>query len=116
MSTLREKIQAAPSYRHEIVRVDAWDVEVECRSMKVGQVARFQKAAAGKANENKGIDEKTLAVLKEGVYDPQTGEPVFRDSDLGLLRELDPEPVNDLVETVLRLSGLTEEEEKATGN
>lgn len=117
VSPIREKMRRAKGYRSERMDFPEWDgVEIEARSMTVGQVARFTKAAAGKKNAGKGIDQKTLEALKEGAYDPASGEPLFADNDLDFIRGLDPQPVNRLLTKILELSGLTDDEEEELGN
>lgn len=82
--------------------------QVEVRQMMVGQRSRVLEVGyrtVGKRTEP--IYSKLYPILlKQTVFDPESGEPVFQKDDDELINSLDAEEVDAVAEIAFRLSGL----------
>lgn len=108
--SMREKIRSAKDINSELVYIPEWDVTVECRSMSVRQRAAFVAANQDKSTE--GVDRIEAVygqILLTCCLDPETGEPVFSEDDLGwLMTEKSGAVIDTLVTRCLEASGLKE--------
>lgn len=97
MGSIRDKV-ATVTLPAQRVHVDEWDVTFEVRSITVDELRRLSDeddaAAAG------------LRMLIAALYDPDTGEPAFTNDDVALLGGQSAGVVNDLLESVLEVSGI----------
>jgi hypothetical protein len=105
---LRARIAAASKRRTAMYTLLGTDLQVEIRSMTVGQRSRFKDIAnPDKDGQPKGkLDQIQFHVIRECVFDPDTGKPLFRDGDLGEVQGMNPEMVDALVKECMAMSGL----------
>lgn len=112
MSNLRDRIAAADDLQSEIVEVPEWDnVKLEIRGMSGKARSRLMQ---NYVDEESGrvIPDYTRYlpdVLIACIYDPETGEPAFEntDQDREILDARSGAVIERLSDTALRLSGLT---------
>lgn len=112
MSTLRDKILNADDRQSENVEVPEWGVTVEVRGLSGADRAVFLADAItpdGKVDFTKVWPNLLIA----GVYDPDTGEPVFDRADRDAINLKSAGVTERLAKVVQRLSGLDEESVEA---
>lgn len=102
--SLRDKILQAPDIASEMVEVPEWDVTVEVRGMSGADRARIFEAVT------EGGEIKASMLYAETViataYDPETGAPVFDESDVSALMQKSAQAIDRLAKVGLRLSGM----------
>lgn len=108
MSSLREKILNADDRRSEQVDVPEWGVTVEVRGLSGADRAAFLADAV--TDEGK-VDFTRVwpSLLIAGVYDPESGEPVFQAADRDAINAKSAGVTERLAKIVQRLSGLDED-------
>ena len=107
--SIKNKIKAADDIDRVSLDVDEWGVTIEIRSMSVRQRAAF--IAANQDGDGQGARVEALygQMLVTCVYDPETGELVFDESDLDwLLTEKSGSVIDRIVTRCLEVSGLKE--------
>lgn len=105
--SIRDKIRKAQDRTSEIVDVPEWGVTVEVRSMTGTQRSEIVTALTGDG------DNKMAALwgsmLVSCVYDPETGDPVFKEGDAAwLLEEKSSTVLDSLSNVCLRVAGIVE--------
>jgi hypothetical protein len=115
---LRARIAAASKRHSALYTLLGTDVQVEIRSMTVGQRSRFKDIAnPDKDGQPRGkLDQIQFHVLRECVYDPDNGKALFKDGDLAAVQEMNPEMVDALVKECMSMSGLGREASAAAKN
>lgn len=103
--SLRDRILAAKDIEEKLVAVPQWGCEILVRGLTGLQRAKLAKTAA---NRDGTIDlakiQPRLIILT--AYDPETLEPVFKDTDEPLLNEKSGAALQILVQAAMELSGL----------
>jgi len=110
MTSIRDRIFALDDLTRETVTIPEWDnVEIEMRSPSAGQRTL---AIRDCMEDDGGIDTLKMQgmLIVSSAHDPETGEPVFAPSDIGLLNEKNAAIVQRLFEVAQRLSGMGAEE------
>lgn len=107
----REKILNAADIKSEIVRVDAWDVDVEVRSLTLAQRAKVIEAAR---NEDGTQDDTKVHVplIIATAFDPESKKPIFTEADRDALAEKNAAAIDQLAAVALRLSGMSQPEQE----
>lgn len=100
---IRARIKGAPAYSSEHVHVAEWGVELEVRSMSLGQRNDMLKVARDADGQ---VDSPKLTVLATiaSVYDAE-GVPVFGPADTDWLASLDAQVIDKVVLVALKLNG-----------
>jgi hypothetical protein len=111
MSNLRDKILAAPDIQSEAVFIPAWDVTVEVKGLTGQQRGAFLQEVMTK-NGQMDFQKMYPLLLILSVFDPETGEPVFKMGDLDALGGKSGAALEFVAQVAQRLSGLNPE---ATG-
>lgn len=108
MSTLREKILNADDRKSELVEVPEWGVTVEARGLSGADRAAF---LADAITDDGKVDFTRVwpNLLIAGVYDPESGEPVFEAADRDAINLKSAGVTERLAKIVQRLSGLDED-------
>jgi hypothetical protein len=115
---LKARIAAASSRKSESYTLADTDIEVELRSMTVGQRSRFKDIARiDKDGAMQGkLDAIQFFIIRECVYDPNSGRPLFKESDLAAVQEMSPAIIDPLVKKCMDISGLSKEAVAAAKN
>lgn len=115
MSDLKNRILGKPDYASE--RKMWGDVEVEVRSMTARDRADFVAMVAQKEHDRAyQLREVQPVVVTRTVYDPASGELVFEAGDAEVLLTRNPQILDELFRTAVRLSGLDAKALEAAGN
>ena len=105
---LYDKIKNSDDIKKEIIHVPQWDCDVEARTMSGLERAMLLGACMDKDN-NVIQDRFQSGLLIACLYDPETGEKLFAESDADWLMKKSSGAIEKLASTVMRLSGLTKE-------
>lgn len=109
---LRERILNAKDIQSERVTVPEWDnVELEVRGMMLRDRNRIIRSIPEKNGER---DPAMLAavILIETVYDPESGQRVFTESDRDALLGKNARVVDHVTKVAVRLVGLDADDSK----
>lgn len=112
--SLRDQILAKNDIPSESVEVPEWGLTVEVRGMTGSDRAAILEAAMtpdGGVNLQAFYPEVVIAC----THDPETGERVFGPEDRDALMSKSGKALDRLATAGLRLSGMTEDEQKALG-
>ena len=106
VTPLRERLKNVKPFTSEIVAVPEWDGEkIEVRSMSVARKTQMVTNATDAAGD---VDERALMpeLVIACSFDPDTGSPVFSDSDAVWLGDQNAAAVERLATVGMRLSGM----------
>jgi len=115
MGTLRDKIANAKDIKKKMVRVDAWDADIEVRTMSLRDRTEFMLRASDGSG---GLDKElwTPMLIIASCYDPKTNERVFDfDNDIEMLQGKQGVAVSDLSNTAMEMNGFGKASETETG-
>lgn len=108
--SIRDKILAikddTPS---EIVDVPEWGVKVLVRGFSLGAKDDFLASILNTETKQTNIKAFNVGVLVGTAYDPTTGEKLFSEADIPVLKEKSAAIIQRLVDSGTRLSGLTDD-------
>ena len=108
--SIRDKILAikddTPS---EIVDVPEWGVKVLVRGFSLGAKDDFLASILNTETKQTNIKAFNVGVLVGTAYDPNTGEKLFSEADIPVLKEKSAAIIQRLVDAGTRLSGLTDD-------
>ena len=105
--SIRDKIRKAQDRASEIVEVPEWGVTVEVRSMTGTQRSQIVNALTG--DEDNKMEALWGGMLVSCVYDPETGEAVFKEDDAEwLLNEKSSTVLDRLSNVCLQVAGIVE--------
>lgn len=109
MSSLRDKILAAPDIQSEAVFIPAWNVTVEVRGMTGQQRGAFLQEVMLK-NGQMDFQKMYQLLLVLTVFDPENGEPIFKMGDLDAIGGKSGAALELVAQVSMRLSGLNPEQ------
>jgi hypothetical protein len=105
--SIREKIRKAQDRTSQIVEVSEWGVIVEVRSMTGSQRSAIVTALT--SDEDNKMEALWGGMLVSCVYDPETGDPVFKEDDAEwLLNEKSSTVLDRLSNVCLQVAGIVE--------
>jgi hypothetical protein len=104
---LRDQIFEVDDITKEIVEVPEWEVTVEIRSMTAAERAGLTESASGNGTKVNIALMYALCVIAT-VYDPETGLPVFKDSDKEAILSKNGAVIERLATKAMGQSGMTE--------
>ena len=105
--SIREKIRKAQDRTSQIVEVPEWGVTVEVRSMTGSQRSAIVTALT--SDEDNKMEALWGGMLVSCVYDPETGDPVFKEDDAEwLLNEKSSTVLDRLSNVCLQVAGIVE--------
>lgn len=117
MANLAEKIFAVDDIQKKRIKVHEWgDVEIEVRSMSGAARSAIQDylAKSGKVDD---MTELYISMIIESVYDPESGEKVFKEVHRDLLRQRNAGTLERIAKEILMVSGFDDEaQEEAEKN
>lgn len=105
--SIRERIAAHAPYTAELVQIEEWDLEIEVRSLSLGE----RNEMLAKAAENDG--EADMATLYPEIvcrcsYDPETGDKVFAPDDIAFVNSYPGHIIDKIAIPAMKLSGMGE--------
>ena len=116
MSDLRKKILEASDTPVEVVEVPEWGVSVGVKSMSARSRAHVMELAQNTESIDAARVEAMWARTLVGcLVDPETGERIFSDEDMGELMEKSAHVVERLWTACFEKSGLTEAKANEAG-
>tara|TARA_Y100000361_G_scaffold151790_2_gene169913 strand:+ start:899 stop:1276 length:378 start_codon:yes stop_codon:yes gene_type:complete len=105
--SIREKIRKAQDRTSQIVEVPEWGVIVEVRSMTGTQRSAIVTALT--SDEDNKMEALWGGMLVSCIYDPETGDPVFKEDDAEwLLNEKSSTVLDRLSNVCLQVAGIVE--------
>jgi hypothetical protein len=105
VSKLSDIIRSADDRASEIIDVEEWGVKLEVRSMTGQQRSDMQQAWS--QHEEQSASFLFSEIIKNCVFDPDSGESVFAESDLEwLLAEKSASVIDSVAQVCLQISGL----------
>lgn len=105
--SIRDQIRKAQDRTSEIVEVPEWGVTVEVRSMTGSQRSAIVTALT--SDEDNKMEALWGGMLVSCVYDPETGDPVFKEDDAEwLLNEKSSTVLDRLSNVCLQVAGIVE--------
>ena len=105
--SIRDKIRKARDRTSEIVEVPEWGVTVEVRSMTGTQRSAIVTALT--SDEDNKMEALWGGMLVSCIYDPETGDPVFKEDDAEwLLNEKSSTVLDRLSNVCLQVAGIVE--------
>jgi hypothetical protein len=109
--SLRDQILEAQDISSEQIEVPEWKVTVEVRGMTGKERAQFMQEFS---TDTGALDYERLypSLLIKVLYDPESGEPIFRDSDGDFINMKSGQVLERLGRVATRLSGMTPEAEE----
>jgi hypothetical protein len=99
---LRDVILAARDLEMEVVEVEAWKCAVGVSVM--GGATRERLMESLRTPAPASVFQATM--LAATLVDPETGAPIFGESDVEALRAKNPDVMQMLVATAMKLNGL----------
>ena len=105
--SIRDQIRKAQDRTSEIVEVPEWGVTVEIRSMTGSQRSAIVTALT--SDEDNKMEALWGGMLVSCVYDPETGNAVFKEDDAEwLLNEKSSTVLDRLSNVCLQVAGIVE--------
>ena len=105
--SIRDKIRKAQDRTSQIVEVPEWGVTVEVRSMTGTQRSAIVTALT--SDEDNKMEALWGGMLVSCIYDPETGDPVFKEDDAEwLLNEKSSTVLDRLSNVCLQVAGIVE--------
>ena len=105
--SIRDQIRKAQDRTSQITEVPEWGVTVEVRSMTGTQRSAIVTALT--SDEDNKMEALWGGMLVSCVYDPETGDPVFKEDDAEwLLNEKSSTVLDRLSNVCLQVAGIVE--------
>ena len=105
--SIRDQIRKAQDRTSQIAEVPEWGVTVEIRSMTGTQRSAIVTALT--SDEDNKMEALWGGMLVSCVYDPETGDPVFKEDDAEwLLNEKSSTVLDRLSNVCLQVAGIVE--------
>jgi hypothetical protein len=108
--SLRDKILAiqndTPS---ELVSIPEWGVEVLVRGFTLGAKDDFLASIVDPKTKEPNVKAFNSGILVGTAHDPETGERLFTEADIPVLKQKSAAAVTRLVDVGTRLSGLSDD-------
>ena len=116
MSALKQAIADANDIESEVIFVPQWDVEIGVRTMDGNSRAQLLE---NYADEDGKVSFRNLypELLILCTFDPETGEPVFEDTDADrqLILSKSGKALEVVAKKAMEMSGLDEKAEERAG-
>lgn len=119
--SLRMKILEAEDIQSQELYIPEWDATVEVRSLSGAERNRAIELAKQKAKKG-GVPTIDLGrmyveMIRFGCYDPETGERLFDEADVGALGRKSTKALDRITGVIKELSGIGDDaEEELEGN
>jgi hypothetical protein len=116
VSTLRDQILGTEDISIELMVIPEWgDAKIEIRSMTAGERSQMMQSVATPDGQ---VDFTAMypAILIKSVYDPDTGQHIFNDSDAALVNSKNGGVVERIAIKAMKMSGMDNDSRRAVGN
>ena len=114
--SIRDKILAVTNDTpSEVIHIEAWGVDVLVRGFSLGAKDDFLTSVYNPETKKSDIKAFTVGVLIGTAYDPESGEKLFTESDIPVLKQKSAAAVQQIVDVGSRLSGLTDDAIEVAG-
>ena len=115
MGKTRDKIAKADDIKKKVIHIDAWDVDIEVRTMSLDDRTEFMLRAADDAG---GLDKKlfTPMLIISCCYEPNTSERMFDfGDDVKMLQGKQGVAVSELSNIAMDMNGFGKTSETKIG-
>jgi hypothetical protein len=112
---LRDTILAAQDIPSESVTIPEWGVDLLVKGMSAGDRITLMQNAYDQNTQQVNMAAVYPDIVVSCVFDPDTDEPVFSDSDKGALMAKSSAAIEAIAAVGLRLSGIGKDESDALG-
>lgn len=112
---LRDKILAAADIPSEMVSIPEWNVEILVKGMSAGERLHLQKVSYDQKTGQVHMEKMYPDIVVSCCHDPETGEPIFTESDKDVILSKSSAAVEKIAEVGLRLSGLGKDSQDEAG-
>lgn len=106
LKSLRDRIKECDDVFKEVIHVDEWDCDVEIRSFS-GLMRSNLIDDATKPDGTLDNDTLNKGVIINCVYDPESGEKLFDQSDVGWLMKKSAGALEGIIGAAMRVNKLT---------
>lgn len=114
--SIRDKILAVTNDTpSEQIHIEEWGVDVLVRGFSLGAKDDFLTSVYNPETKKSDIKAFTVGVLIGTAYDPESGEKLFTESDIPVLKQKSAAAVQRIVDVGSRLSGLTDDAIEVAG-
>lgn len=114
--SIRDKILAvSDDTPSEVVEIPEWGVSVLVKGFSLGAKDDFLTAVYNPETKKSDIRAFNSGVLIGTAYDPDTGEKLFTEDDIPVLKQKSASAVQKIVDVGARLSGLTDDAVEVAG-
>lgn len=103
--SLKDTIFAVDDISKELLTVPEWGLDVEIRSMSVRERTKAMQSWTASDGEV-DLERFYPAILAASVYDPETGEKVFDETDVEKLIDRNAAAIERIARVATRLSGM----------
>ena len=112
---LKDSILSAQDIPEETLEVKEWNVTVLIKGMTAGERVKLMQSAFNQDTGQVNMAAVYPDVVVSCVHDPESGEPVFTDSDKDALMGKSSAAIESIASVGLRLSGVGKDEKDAAG-
>ena len=114
--SIRDKILAVTNDTpSELVHIEEWGVDVLVRGFSLGAKDDFLTTVYNAETKKSDIKAFTVGVLIGTAYDPESGDKLFSESDVPILKQKSAAAIQKIVDIGTKLSGLTEDAIEVAG-
>lgn len=114
--SIRDKILAVTNDTpSELIHIEEWGVDVLVRGFSLGAKDDFLTSVYNPESKKSDIKAFTVGVLIGTAYDPESGEKLFSESDIPILKQKSAAAVQRIVDVGSKLSGLTDDAIEVAG-
>ena len=115
-SAIRSKVLLANDIGSKLMEVPEWGVTIEVRSMTAKERAYVQMASRNEDGEP-NLDRLYPLLVIYSAYDPESGERIFDEGDVGALATKNGKVMEELASVAMTISGMNEDAvDAAAGN
>lgn len=114
--SIRDKILAVTNDTpSELIHIEEWGVDVLVRGFSLGAKDDFLTSVYNPETKKSDIKAFTVGVLIGTAYDPESGDKLFTEADIPILKQKSAAAVQTIVDVGSKLSGLTDDAIEVAG-
>lgn len=108
-TSIRDRIASHAAYKSKLVHIEEWGVDIELRSMSLGERnGMITKAKGDAGDQDTDISVIYPELIMRCAHDPETGEKVFAEDDTAFINSLPAELMDKLALPAMAISGMGE--------
>lgn len=104
--SLRDQILAADDIGSQTITVEQWGVDLEVRTLSAVQRSRMLQTCS-LPDGSVDLDRLYPMLIIATVFDPDTGDQVFSESDMLALQEKSASAIEFVAQASMQMSGMT---------